>query len=76
MVRSQDQLGERVLEPQLRTVSRPGDMPVGPDRHGRGSSQGAGYRKFPGAAGTRGGEPGHVRSVGASSREAGRCEHA
>src|SRR6266540_7465733 len=35
------------MEPQVGSVSRPGDMSVGPNQHGRGRHDRAKYRKLP-----------------------------
>jgi hypothetical protein len=37
----------RVGKPQVRAVSHPGDIPVGPNQHGSRSSDPAEYRKLP-----------------------------
>ncbi len=39
--------GERVGKPQIRAVSHPGDIAVGPNQHRRGRRDRAKYRKLP-----------------------------
>ena len=39
--------GERVSEPEVRSVPHPGNISVGPDQHGGGSGDRAKYRKIP-----------------------------
>ena len=41
--------GQRVTEPPMAAVSHPGDVAVGPDQHGRRSSDRAQHRELPGA---------------------------
>src|SRR6185437_2850234 len=42
--------GQHVTETRLGQLSGPADIPVGPDEHGRGSSDRAEYRKLPWAS--------------------------
>src|SRR5262245_2933108 len=39
--------GQRVREPQVSTLTHPGDVPVGADQHGGGSADLAEYRQLP-----------------------------